>query len=246
MALEFQKEPNENDSTIDLVEYGKNNLSNKSEDEKESLGRYSSTLTLMNFLSLGSDKKTRRKRNISPTGEINISQELAPKRVGAFFETDREIEIPRIRTGLDVETEPVDIKKDITYEVIKAGEKFEMTIHEAALVLIRDDFCGYCNFDGDPKGARITFNTRSFKKSEDKRCWPTPWIYVKDASEIVIDELDPITRVWKIKPEFEKRYGHLIGKKKNIKKTNVLNRSELVALGIQKILGVDGKGKPIK
>lgn len=249
MALEFQKEPNENnnDTSIDLVEYGENNLSTKSKDEKEKLGRYSSTLTFINFLAQGSNPKPRRKQSISPAGEKNISQELSPKRVGAFFKTDRAIEIPRIRAGLDVEKEHLDIEKDVNYEVIEAGQEFEMTTYEAALVLIRDDFCGYCNFNGDPKGARITFNTRSYKKSEDKKCLPTPWIYVKDASEILIDEQDPVTRVWKIKPEFKERYGHLVeNKKSHPKKSDSLNRSELVALGIQKILGVDGNGKPIK
>ncbi|HBG5344166.1 TPA: hypothetical protein KQG29_001530 [Clostridioides difficile] len=249
MALEFQKEPNENnnDTSIDLAEYGENNLSTKSKDEKEKLGRYSSTLTFINFLAQGSNQKARRKQSISPTGEKNISQELSPKRVGAYFVTDRKIEIPRIKIGLDVEKEPLDIEKDITYEVIEPGQEFEMTTYEAALLLIRDDFCGYCNYEGDPKGARLTFNTRSYKKSEDKKGLPTPWIYVKDASEILIDERDPVTRIWKIKPEFQNRYGHLIERKKtNPKKPDSLNRSELVALGIQKILGVDGNGKPIK
>ncbi|HFL3696563.1 hypothetical protein QVA93_11280 [Clostridioides difficile] len=238
-----KKKKKKSEANNKLVEFGREVYANKTVEEKVKLGSESRNLELLYFLGAKSQMKTKKSKSVSSTGNSEPVSYKVPTTVGAVFKSYKDICIPRI----DIEITPltgINYEKDIKWENIKANEEFDLNMMEAMIFLTSDEYCGAVSYQGQPDAIKLGFNATKYFKNEQKL--PTPHFKEKansgsQSNFVSIDVEDPETGAWKIKDEYKERYGkylETISIERTRKSPATPNHAALVALGIQKILGV--------
>lgn len=174
-------------------------IAQMSEEQRGALGSKSGTLHFKNQIGLAS--KTSRRKVTTANGSENVPCSMP---VGATFVSDEPIEIPQIPveknhiTGVQPE--------DITYVQVAAGEEFHLTPVEYMYLLIRDEYAGLCEANGDPQGARFTPKLNAFMSGDSKAKLPTPAINLKQGSskENMVDIDVKNGDKWEIRPGYER------------------------------------------
>lgn len=191
-------------ANAELVEKGKEIIATMNPEERAKLGSMSSTLHFVHLLGLGSKKGTRR---ISQT-----ENEVCSTPVGVTLRSDVDIKVPVIDINKNAVT-GIDPEKDITYREVKAGEEFDLTYYEFMFLIIRPEYSGYCEANGQPDGCYFSAKCPAYVRGDAKL--PTPTINFKSgsikATMIDIDEQGPDGK-WRIKPQYEEKFGPLLRK----------------------------------
>lgn len=238
-----KKKKKKSEASNKLVEFGREVYANKSNEEKAKLGSESRNLELLYFLGAKSQMKIKKSKAVSSAGNSEPVSYKVPTTVGAVFKSYKDICIPRI----DIEITPltgIDYEKDVKWENIKAHEEFDLNMMEAMILLTSDEYCGAVSYQGQPDAIKLGFNATKYFKNEQKL--PTPHFKEKansgsQSNFVSIEVEDPETGAWKIKDEYKERYGkylETISIERTRKNLATPNHAALVALGIQKILGV--------
>ncbi|MED1746650.1 hypothetical protein [Brevibacillus borstelensis] len=220
---------------------GQEIIDSMTDEERKILSSKSGTLHFKHLLALGS---VRYKGNSKPVGVALVS--------------DEDISVPVIDVLKNKET-GIDVEKDISYRDVKAGEEFYLTYYEFMFLIIRDEYAGFLEANGDPYGAHFSPKLHAFMdKSRKEVKLPTPTInFAKGTGSIKtkenmfdIDELSPDGK-WVIKPGFE-RFAPLVhngrrrkrrGKKENESRGNIpYPVPTLRAIALQEELGLS-RGK---
>lgn len=243
-----KKKKKKTEANNKLVEFGREVYANKTDEEKIKLGIESRNLELLYFLGAKSQIKTKKSKGVSSTGNSESVSYKVPTTVGAVFKSYKDTCIPRI----DIEITPltgIDYEKDVEWQSVKAHEEFDLNMMEAMIFLTSDEYCGAVSYQGQPDAIKLGFNATKYFKNEQKL--PTPHFKEKansgsQSNFVNIDMEDPETGAWKIKDEFKERYGkylETISIERTRKTPATPNHAALVALGIQKILGVKNAPK---
>lgn len=218
----------------ELLRTGQEVYASLSEEERAKLGSLSHTLHFVRLLGMASVKSTRR---VSPT---QVEECSTP--VGVELVSDIDIDVPVIDilknkdTGIDPET-------DITYRRVKAGEHFIVSYYELMYLVLRDEYNGRFEANGDPKGAYFSAKMPAYFRGQQKL--PTPTLHFQSgsvkAAMVDIDYKDPETGQWRPKPEYEEKFGPLFRKvtpRRASGKRVTVPQQTLTALALQKIIGL--------
>ncbi|MFL8710871.1 hypothetical protein Q3304_08895 [Clostridioides sp. GD02377] len=236
------------EATNKLVEFGREVYANKTDEEKNKLGSESRNLELLYFLGAESQTKIKKSKVVSSTGNSESVSYKVPTTVGAFFKSRKDTCIPRIDISITPLT-GIDYDKDIKWKNVRANEEFDLNMMEAMIFLTSDEYCGAVSYQGQPDAIKLGFNATKYFRNEQEL--PTPHFKEKansgsQSNFITIDIEDPETGLWKIKDEFKERYGkylETISIERVSRKQSSPSHAALVALGIQKILGVKNTPK---
>jgi hypothetical protein len=215
----------------EIIAKGTEILASLSEEQRQALGAKSGSLHFVQLLGLASKKSSRR---VSPTESKDCSTP-----VGITLFSDEDIEVPVINVEKNKNTgiEPT----DIALKAVKAGEQFDVTYYEFMYLILRDEYAGFCEANGDARGAYFSPKLPAFWKGEAKL--PTPTVNFKSgsvkSSMIDIDEKGP--NGWVIKPQYAEKFGALMTKRTPQRAAG--NKSStpaptVVALALQNILGL--------
>ncbi|WP_080837118.1 hypothetical protein [Cohnella massiliensis] len=202
---------------------GYDEIEKLSRKEYEQLASKSGTLHYNKLLGLESMFATRTKHKGKSRKYVNDVKPIAVELV-----SDEQILIPRIDVKLNNVTGIE--KSDIKYESVEAGQPFILTLYEFMYLIIRDEYAGYCEANGDPRGAYLSVKSTNVievkndryvgrvTNSEGKEMIPTPYISFKrryGAIKANIDIIDEETfeGKYKVKPGYE-RFWDLIPKDK--------------------------------
>ena len=216
----------------DILAQGSEILASLSEEQREALGAKSGTLHFVQLLGLASKKSSRR---VSATESKDCSTP-----VGITLVSDEAIEVPVIDVLKDKNT-GIDPATDISYRSVAAGEQFDVTYYEFMYLILRDEYAGFLEANGDEKGAYFSPKLPAFWKGDAKL--PTPTVNFKTGSVkstmIDIDEKGP--NGWVVKPQYAEKFGALM--KKSTPQRAAGNKSAtpaptIVAVALQKILGL--------
>lgn len=188
-----------------LYAQGNQILSTMSEEQRSQLGSKSHTLHFQRLLGLQSKKSSRRVAK-DETRDCSTA-------VGIELISDEDIEVPVIDITKDKYTGIT--AEDISYRKVKAGEVFNLSYYEFMFLILRDEYAGSFEANGNPKGAFFSAKMHAFFDSRTKL--PTPVINLRDgaikATMVDIDEKGP-DGVWVIKEPYREKYGALLKKAK--------------------------------
>lgn len=215
----------------EIIAKGTEILAGLSEEQRNALGSESGTLHFVQLLGLASKKSTRR---VSATESKDCSTP-----VGITLVSDKDIEVPVIDVTKNKDTgiEP----EDIGTRAVKAGEQFDVTYYEFMYLILRDEYAGFCEANGDEKGAYFSPKLPAFWSGQAKL--PTPTVNFKNgsvkSSMIDIDEKGP--NGWVIKPQYAEKFGALMVKRTPQRSAGAKSSTPaptVVALALQNILGL--------
>lgn len=217
-------------ANAEITAQGNEILASMSEEERAQLGSKSHTLHFVRLLGLASQKSSRK------TGPNETKDCSTP--VGIELVSDEPILVPRLDVTVNKDT-AINPETDITYEEIPAGQTFEVTYYEFMFLIIRDEYAGLLEANGDPRGAYFSPKLPAFWKGDAKL--PTPTINFRTgsvkASMYDIDVKGP--NGWEIKPEYA-RYAPLLKKstpKRAAGKKTTTPPPVVLSKALQKILG---------
>lgn len=215
----------------DIIAKGTEILASLSEEQRNALGAKSGSLHFVQLLGLASKKSSRR---VSATESKDCSTP-----VGITLVSDEAIEVPVIdvtknkMTGIEPE--------DISYKTVQAGEQFDVTYYEFMYLILRDEYAGFCEANGDARGAYFSPKLPAFWKGQAKL--PTPTLNFKNGSVkstmLDIDEKGP--NGWVIKPQYAEKFGALMTKRTPQRAAGTKASTPaptVVALALQNILGL--------
>lgn len=228
----------------DLIQQGKEILAAMSKEEIDLLGSKSGTLHFVHLLGLAS-KKTNR----SIGGVNNRTYKDSSTPVGITLRSDIDIEVPVIDVLKNKDT-GIDLQEDISDIWVKAGEEFHLTYYEFMFLILKDEYAGFFEANGNPYGAHLSIKSPAFMREKVKL--PTPTInFAKGTGSIKacmidIDEKNP-DGIWVIKRGYEK-FAPLVqnGKrrkrrsKKDSGTANDYPVPTLIAIALQEELGLFG------
>lgn len=209
----------------EVLNIGRQIINEMSDEEFSRLGSKSGTLHFVQLLGLGSKRTTR----TMSSKDKDYRPWSTP--VGVTLYSDEDIMVPVIDVLKNKDT-GIDPEKDITYREVKAGEKFHLTLYECMFLLLRDEYAGFCEANGNERGLRLTCKLSAFMRGDAKL--PTPTLsfernsLIKYADEpyrspikagiVEIDE--PFDGGWRIKPEFAEKFGPLLKNNKKRRRTS--------------------------
>lgn len=212
-------------------------LATLTEEQRQELGSKSGTLHFVQLLGLASKKSSRR---VSASESKDCSTP-----VGMTLVSDEPIKVPVIDVTKNKST-GIDVEKDITYRDVKAGEQFDLNYYEFMYLILRDEYAGFCEANGDARGAYFSPKLPAFWKGEAKL--PTPTINFKTGSVkstmIDIDEKGP--NGWVIKDAYKEKFGELMKKstpQRAAGKKNSTPAPTVIAVALQDILGLKKASK---
>lgn len=213
----------------ELGKIGEGLLASMPEDRKATLGSLRDKLHFITLLGLESRTQQRRL--------ADGSNEPCATPVGLLFKTDVDLEVPVIDVRANVK---VGVTADqIGSRTVKAGEQFMLTYLEYMFLIVRDEFLGFCSYNGDPLGCFLVTKMPQYVKNEAKL--PTPTANISSgaikADILPIDE--QVNGTWKIKAEYAEKFGPLLEKRQvtrsNAKATNTPTPVK-VSLALQGLL----------
>lgn len=174
--------------------------------DPEVFGRDSGTLHFIHALG-----QSQRPRNRRVANEQKVKSFLV---VGAVFKTDKDIDVPEIPITCTVFT---GVKPEqMGSRHIKAGETFTLNLLEYLFLIIREEYSGYCEYQGDPQFCYLSPKVQNFLTSgPQSQKLPTPTICFKAGSPkesmVAIDTKSADGR-WVCLPEYEEKFGDLFVK----------------------------------
>ncbi|SFM52732.1 hypothetical protein SAMN03159341_1435 [Paenibacillus sp. 1_12] len=183
--------------------------------QQDSLGSKSGMLHFVNLLGTSS----------------RIFRRDIPTAVGVTLYCDEDICVPVIDMNLNKKT-GIDASKDIAFRQVKAREKFALSLYEFMFLVIKDEYAGFIEANGNPRGAYLSVKSPAFFKGKTKL--PTPTITFRYGSGpikyhfVVIDEQSSFDGKWFVKKGF-KRFAELIPKRKQHllnKVTTIINENQ--------------------
>lgn len=214
-----------------VIAQGTEILASMTEEQRSALGAKSGTLHFQHLLGLASKKSSRR---VSATESQDCSTP-----VGISLVSDEDIEVPVIDIKLDKNTgiNP----EDIGTRTVKAGEAFDVSYYEFMYLILRDEYAGFLEANGDDKGAYFSPKLPAYAKGDAKL--PTPTINLKAGSVkstmIDIDEKGP--NGWVIKDQYAEKFGDLLRKSKPQRAAGTKSSTPaptVVAVALQKMLNL--------
>jgi hypothetical protein len=216
-----KKHPEMTKYNAQLLQKGREIIAAMSEEEKNNLGGKSGTLHFVELLGLQSRKSTRTIKDGEGKKFIKVS-----KPVGISLFSDIDIEVPEINVLKDKNT-GINPEKDVSYRRIKAGENFTLTYYEFMFLMLRDEYAGFCEANGDDRGLHLSVKSTAFMKGDANL--PTPTIAFRKsnrikyagveeheaikASIVNIDEKNPDGK-WVIQKVYVEKFGPLLEVKK--------------------------------
>lgn len=220
----------------ELANQGTAIISGMTDEQKEALGAKSGTLHFVHLLGLQSRKAER-----VVAGRQTI-ETFTP--VGVTLVCDEAISVPQIDITKDANTgiDPA----DVTYKEVPAGEEINLSYYEFMYLIVRDEYSGRFEVNGDPVGAYLAVKTPKFLEGKAKL--PTPTICFRGTGSpketmIAIDAKGADDK-WEIKPEYAEKFGALL-KRKTVTRTGVkggnknsIPKPVVVSQALKKILGV--------
>lgn len=218
-------------ANAEILAQGQEILASMSEDERNALGAKSGTLHFVQLLGLASKKSSRR---VSATESKDCSTP-----VGIVLFSDEDIEVPVIDVTRNKDTGVE--ASDIGSRKVKAGEHFDVTYMEFMYLILRDEYAGFCEANGDERGAYFSPKLPAYWKGEAKL--PTPTLNFKagsvKSSILDIDEKGP--NGWFVKDQYVEKYGALLKKSTPQRAAGTKSTTPaptVVAVALQKILGL--------
>ena len=212
-----------------MLQEGNAILATFSEEQRSQLGSMSGTLHFKHLLGLASQKSQRR---VSQNENVDCSTP-----VGVVLVSDVDIEVPVIPvtknkdTGIEAE--------DISFRKVKAGEEFDLTYYEFMFLIVREEYAGFLEANGDPRGAYFSPKLPAYFNGKAKL--PTPTINLVQgaakASMVDIDVKGP--NGWEIKPEYKEKYGDLLVKARPQRQAGTKSSTPsptVIAVALSKIL----------
>lgn len=215
-----------------LISTGEEIYATLSDEQKQALGSKSGSLHFKYLLGLSSKKSSRK------VGQETVECSLP---VGVQLVTDEDIQVPVIDIKLDNET-GIDPATQIEYRTVKAGEDFFLSYYEFMFLILRDEYAGMCEANGDDNGAYFSAKANAFFDGLKKL--PTPTINLRKGSSkenmVDIDEKGPDGN-FVIKEPYTEKFTPLITKKRASRaggKKASIPAPKMVSLALQKIIGV--------
>lgn len=199
------KKPIAPNTTEYMYQEGVKILNQAYEDGKEpgQYGRDSHTLHFVHALG-----QAQRPRNRRIANAVKMKSFLV---VGAVFITDKDIDVPDIPITCTVFT---GVKPEqMGTRHIKAGETFILNMLEYMFLIIREEYSGYCEYQGDPTFCYFSPKVQNFlTNGPQAQKLPTPTICFKVGSPkesmVAIDTRDENGN-WVCLPEYEEKFGDL-------------------------------------
>lgn len=215
--------PEKTEHNAKLIRQGEEILATMSKEEIQFLGSKSGTLHFVHLLGLASKKSNR-----SIGGVNNRTYKDISTPVGVTLRSDIDIEVPVIDVLKNKDT-GIDPEKDISYREVKAGEEFDLTYYEFMFLILRDEYAGFFEANGDDKGAHLSVKSPAFMRGDAKL--PTPYIDFRRNNRIKYEgqnENPPIKSTiididqkgpngWEIKPQYAEKFGALLNQSKRKK-----------------------------
>jgi hypothetical protein len=215
----------------EILNQGQEILAAMSEEERNGLGAKAGSLHFVQLLGLASKKSSRR---VSATESKDCSTP-----VGITLVSDEAISVPVIDVAKNKDTGIE--QSDISYRDVAAGEQFDVTYYEFMYLILRDEYAGFCEANGDERGAYFSPKLPAFWKGEAKL--PTPTVNFKSGSVkstmLDIDEKGP--NGWAVKDQYAEKFGALLKKSTPQRAAGTKSTTPaptVVAVALQKILGL--------
>lgn len=182
---------NKSTSTDELLNRGKQIIASMNNERKELIGNKSPTLHLIHLLGFES-------KNL-----------IGSRPIGVTLVSDEDIEVPVIDilknkdTGIDPATE-------ISYRTVKAGEQFDISNYEFMYLILRDEYAGFCEWNGEKKGAYFDPNLITYIKGKTKL--PVPKISVQTEKNPSILDIHQRNSegILEIKPQYADKFRALL------------------------------------
>jgi hypothetical protein len=198
-------------------------------EEKKLLGSLSHTLHFVTLLGLNSKRSVRR----TDTGKTSCLTT-----VGVTLISDKAIKVPVINVTINKDTGIN--QSDISSRRVQKGTPFNLNMYEMMFLLIRKEYAGFMEYDGDPRGVVFSPKLAYFLKGESKL--PTPALSFKygqgsiKENMVAIDE--KIGGRWQAKEEYAKDFGGLFVRKVTPRKSDdsSISTSTTVALALGEML----------
>lgn len=220
------------DASKEIFQRGNEVLAAMTEEQRNNLSSKSHTLHFVHLLGLASKKAMRR---VSPDENAPCSTP-----VGITLVSDEAIEVPVIDVLKDKMT-GIDPATDIGSRKVKAGEQFNVNYYEFMYLILRDEYAGFLEANGDPRGAYFSPKLPGFWAGDAKL--PTPTVNLKTGSikttMIDIDEKTP--EGWIIKAPYQEQFGALLRRSRPQRAAGTKSATPqptVVAMALQKILGL--------
>lgn len=201
-------------------------------EEAKGLGSASGTLHFQHLLGLASKPTVRKTEN----GVVTC-----PTTVGVTLVSDKAIEVPVISVLKNKDTGIT--AKDISSRRVRKGVPFHLNMYELMFLLVRKEYAGFMEFNGDPQGVRLSPKMSYFYSGKAK--FPTPTLLFKFGMGSIKDHMvtvdEKVDGKWRIREEFKKEFGELIpeGVKRHRKSGKAVMRyptTVMVSLALGKIL----------
>ena len=197
----------------------------------DAIGRDSGTLHFIHALG-----QSQRPRNRRVANEQKVKSFLV---VGAVFKTDKDIDVPEIPITCTVFT---GVKPEqMGSRHIKAGETFMLNLLEYMFLIIREEYSGYCEHQGDPQFCYLSPKVQNFLTSgPNAQKLPTPTICFKSGSpkeSMVAIDTKTKDGDWECLPEYEEKFGGLFIKSTPPDiQTEAIARTSGIAASLRKML----------
>lgn len=219
-------------ANTEVLNQGAEIIASMSEEQRSGLASKSGTLHFQHLLGLASRKAPRK---VAPNETVDCSTP-----VGIVLVSDEDIQVPVIDITKDKDT-GIDPETDISYRTVKAGEEFDVSYYEFMYLIVRDEYAGLLEANGDENGAYFSAKLPAYMRGTAKL--PTPTLNLRTgsvkATMVDVDEEGP--NGFQIKPQYADKYGALLRKSRPQRaagKKSSTPPPTIVAVALQKILGV--------
>lgn len=190
-----------------LIPKGSAIIAGMTEEQRANLCSKSGTLHFVNLVGLQSKKADR-----AVAGGQSVDS-FQP--VGVTLVSDEAISIPQIDITKD-KTTGIDTATDVTYKNVQAGEEFVLSYYEFMWLIVREEYGGCCEKDGDEKGLYLAVKTPAYASGKAKL--PTPTICAKSGTKspkegMIAIDVQGADGKWEIKEEYAEKFGALLRKR---------------------------------
>lgn len=167
------------------------------------IGRDSGTLHFIHALGQSQRPRSRRIANAKKVKSYLV--------VGAVFKTDIDVDVPDIPITCTVFT---GVKPEqMGTKHIKAGETFILNMLEYMFLIIREEYSGCCEYEGDPEFCYFSPKVQNFlTNGPQSQKLPTPTICFKVGSpkeSMVAIDVKTADGRWECLPEYQEKFGDL-------------------------------------
>lgn len=185
----------------ELKEKGKLAVASFTAEARENLGSKSGTLHFVHQLGFASITGSRK------VGENTVKCSTP---VGVKLTTDIEItDVPVIENSAKALDEGVN-PDEIKYITVPAGATFNLTLVEFMYLIVRDEYAGFLEVNGNEKGAYLSVKLQNFAAKAAQLPTPTINFHTGSSKENMVDIDVKSENGWSVLPEYAEKFSSFL------------------------------------